>query len=103
MLKEIDQIITKIESKKELLEKEKEKQRKKEKEEKEKQKQLRPSYTRRTLPYQYSSNTNNNDKNQKNNETKYNPRKINYNDSIIRVTPLEYNGFFKYLSNHKKA
>ena len=26
---------------------------------------------------------------------------INYNDSIIRVTPLEYNGFFKYLSNHK--
>lgn len=26
---------------------------------------------------------------------------INYNDSIIRVTPLEYNGFFKYLSNKK--
>lgn len=24
---------------------------------------------------------------------------INYNDTIIRVTPLEYNGFFKYLSN----
>lgn len=26
---------------------------------------------------------------------------INYKDSIIRVTPLEYNGFFKYLSNKK--
>ena len=26
---------------------------------------------------------------------------INYNDEIVRVTPLEYNGFFKYLSNHK--
>ncbi len=26
---------------------------------------------------------------------------INYNDEIIRVTPLEYNGFFKYLSNYK--
>lgn len=26
---------------------------------------------------------------------------INYNDSIIRVTPLEYNGLFKYFSNHK--
>jgi len=26
---------------------------------------------------------------------------INYNDTIIRVTPLEYNGFFKYLSNKK--
>lgn len=26
---------------------------------------------------------------------------INYNDSIIRVTPLEYASFFKYLSNHK--
>ena len=25
--------------------------------------------------------------------------KINYNDEIIRVTPLEYAGFFKYLSN----
>lgn len=28
---------------------------------------------------------------------------INYNDQIIRVTPLEYNGFFKYLSNHKEG
>ena len=26
---------------------------------------------------------------------------INYNNEIIRVTPLEYNGLFKYLSNHK--
>ena len=26
---------------------------------------------------------------------------INYNDVIVRVTPLEYNGFFKYLSNKK--
>ena len=26
---------------------------------------------------------------------------INYNNKILRVTPLEYNGFFKYLSNHK--
>ena len=26
---------------------------------------------------------------------------INYNDTIIRVTPLEYNGLFKYLSNKK--
>lgn len=26
---------------------------------------------------------------------------INYNDTIIRVTPLEYNGFFKYLANKK--
>lgn len=26
---------------------------------------------------------------------------INYNDSIIRVTPLEYNGLFKYFSNRK--
>lgn len=26
---------------------------------------------------------------------------INYNDNIVRVTPLEYAGFFKYLSNHK--
>lgn len=26
---------------------------------------------------------------------------INYNDTIIRVTPLEYNGFFKYLANRK--
>jgi hypothetical protein len=28
---------------------------------------------------------------------------INFNDDIIRVTPLEYNGFFKYLSNHKNG
>ena len=26
---------------------------------------------------------------------------INYNNSIIRVTPLEYNGFIKYLTNRK--
>ncbi len=26
---------------------------------------------------------------------------INYNDSILRVTPLEYNGFIKYLTNRK--
>lgn len=26
---------------------------------------------------------------------------INFNDEIIRVTPLEYAGFFKYFSNHK--
>lgn len=26
---------------------------------------------------------------------------INYNDEIVRVTPLEYNGFFKFLSNRK--
>ena len=26
---------------------------------------------------------------------------INYNSEIIRVTPLEYNGIFKYLSNYK--
>lgn len=26
---------------------------------------------------------------------------INYNDEIIRVTPLEYDGFFKYFSNRK--
>ncbi len=26
---------------------------------------------------------------------------INYNNTILRVTPLEYNGFFKYLSNRK--
>ena len=26
---------------------------------------------------------------------------INYNDTIVRVTPLEYNGFFKYISNRK--
>ena len=28
---------------------------------------------------------------------------INFNDEIVRVTPLEYNGFFKYLSNHKNG
>lgn len=28
---------------------------------------------------------------------------INYNDKIVRVTPLEYNGFFKYISNHKEG
>lgn len=28
---------------------------------------------------------------------------INYNDSIVRVTPLEYNGFIKYLSNNKEG
>ncbi len=28
---------------------------------------------------------------------------INYNNSIIRVTPLEYNGFFKYLSNKSEG
>ncbi len=28
---------------------------------------------------------------------------INYNDNIVRVTPLEYNGFFKYMKNHKKG
>lgn len=28
---------------------------------------------------------------------------INYNDDIVRVTPLEYNGFFKYLSNYKNG
>ena len=28
---------------------------------------------------------------------------INLNDEIVRVTPLEYNGFFKYLSNHKEG
>ena len=26
---------------------------------------------------------------------------INYNNEIVRVTPLEYNGLFKYLSNYK--
>ena len=26
---------------------------------------------------------------------------INYNNEIIRVTPLEYNGLFKYISNYK--
>lgn len=28
---------------------------------------------------------------------------INYNNEIVRVTPLEYNGIFKYLSNHKEG
>ncbi len=28
---------------------------------------------------------------------------INYNNQIIRVTPLEYNGFFKYINNRKKG
>lgn len=28
---------------------------------------------------------------------------INYNDKIVRVTPLEYNGFIKYLSNHNEG
>ena len=28
---------------------------------------------------------------------------INYNNEIVRVTPLEYNGLFKYLSNHKNG
>ena len=28
---------------------------------------------------------------------------INYNDEIIRVTPLEYNGLFKYISNRKEG
>lgn len=28
---------------------------------------------------------------------------INYNNEIIRVTPLEYNGFFKYLANYKEG
>lgn len=28
---------------------------------------------------------------------------INYNNEIIRVTPLEYNGLFKYISNHKEG
>ena len=28
---------------------------------------------------------------------------INYNDSIVRVTPLEYNGFIKYLTNRKNG
>ena len=26
---------------------------------------------------------------------------INYNNEIVRVTPLEYNGLFKYISNYK--
>jgi len=28
---------------------------------------------------------------------------INYNNEIIRVTPLEYNGLFKYISNYKEG
>ncbi len=28
---------------------------------------------------------------------------INYNNKIVRVTPLEYNGFFKYLANRKEG
>lgn len=28
---------------------------------------------------------------------------INYNDNIVRVTPLEYNGIFKYFKNSKKG
>lgn len=28
---------------------------------------------------------------------------INYQNTIVRVTPLEYNGFFKYINNHKKG
>ena len=28
---------------------------------------------------------------------------INYNNDIIRVTPLEYNGLFKYLTNYKEG
>ena len=28
---------------------------------------------------------------------------INYNNTIVRVTPLEYNGFFKYINNRKKG
>ncbi len=28
---------------------------------------------------------------------------INYNDEIIRVTPLEYDGFFKYFTNRKEG
>lgn len=28
---------------------------------------------------------------------------INYNDNIVRVTPLEYNGFFKYINNRKNG
>lgn len=28
---------------------------------------------------------------------------INYQDMIVRVTPLEYNGIFKYFNNHKKG
>ena len=28
---------------------------------------------------------------------------INYNNNIVRVTPLEYNGLFKYINNHKNG
>lgn len=28
---------------------------------------------------------------------------INYNEDIVRVTPLEYNGFIKYLNNYKEG
>ena len=28
---------------------------------------------------------------------------INYNNEIVRVTPLEYNGLFKYISNYKEG
>ena len=28
---------------------------------------------------------------------------INYNDKIIRVTPLEYNGVIKYFTNRKEG
>lgn len=28
---------------------------------------------------------------------------INYNNEILRVTPLEYNGLFKYIANHKEG
>ncbi len=28
---------------------------------------------------------------------------INYNNNVVRVTPLEYDGFIKYLSNHKSG
>lgn len=28
---------------------------------------------------------------------------INYNEKIVRVTPLEYNGFIKYLNNYKEG
>ena len=27
---------------------------------------------------------------------------ISYQDSIVRVTPLDYNGFIKYLTNSQK-
>lgn len=28
---------------------------------------------------------------------------INYNDKVVRVTPLEYNGLIKYINNHKEG